>query len=100
VRQPSAVPGRGISGGCCRQPQAVVQTLTAGCFLHEEKGDVQSNVITLKSFNFMGTKFRDLTTMDMFVDTSPCGFQIIPNIIEVNKYIIEILIHGLSYLRN
>jgi len=48
----------------------------------------------------MGTKFRDLTTMDMFVDTSPCGFQIIPNIIEVNKYIIEILIHGLSYLRN
>ena len=24
---------------------------------------------TVKSYNFMGTKFRGLTTMDMFVDT-------------------------------
>jgi len=31
-------------------------------------------------FYFMGTKFRHLMTMDMFVDTWICGFEIIQNI--------------------
>jgi len=42
--------------------------------------------ITVKSLNFMGMKFRGLTTLDMFVDTWFRGFQIIYNITKVNKY--------------
>jgi len=34
----------------------------------------------------MGTKFRCLKTMEMFVDTWTCGFQIICNIINYNFY--------------
>ena len=45
----------------------------------------------VKSFNFVGTKFRGLTMMDMFVDTWVCGFQIIRNITKVKKYFIGIL---------
>jgi len=41
---------------------------------------------TVKSFNFMGTKFYILTAMDMFVDTWIHGFQIMHNITKVNKY--------------
>jgi len=40
----------------------------------------------VKSFNFMGTNYRCLTTIDMLVDTWIRGFQIICNIIEVNTY--------------
>jgi len=39
----------------------------------------------------MGKKLCGLTTMDMFVDTLICGFQIIRNITKVNKYSVEIL---------
>jgi len=46
---------------------------------------------TVKSFNFVGTKFHSLMTMDMFVDTWIHGFQIILNITKVNKYFIGIL---------
>ena len=34
----------------------------------------------MKSFYFVGAKFCGLTTLDMFVDTSICGFKIICNI--------------------
>jgi len=40
---------------------------------------------------FMGTKFHGLTTMDMFMYTWICGFQILFNITKVNKYFVEIL---------
>ena len=46
---------------------------------------------TVKSLNFMCTKFRGLMTMDMFVDTGIHVFQIIPNITKVNKYFVGIL---------
>ena len=39
----------------------------------------------------MGTTFRGLTTMDMFVYTWIRGFQIIVNIIKVNKSFVGIL---------
>ena len=39
----------------------------------------------------MGTKFRGLMTLDMFVDTWIQGFQIICNIIKVKKYLVVIL---------
>jgi len=55
---------------------------------------------TVKSFNFVGTKFRGLTTLHMFGDTYICEFQIICNITKVNKYFGGILIHGLPYTRN
>ena len=35
---------------------------------------------TVKSFNFMDTKFRGLTLMDIFMDTLIPGFYIILNI--------------------
>jgi len=38
----------------------------------------------------MGTKFRGLTTMDMFMDTWICRFQIILNITKVDKYFVGI----------
>ena len=44
--------------------------------------------ITVKSLNFMGMKFCGLTTLDMFVDTWICGFQIICNITKVKKYFV------------
>jgi len=31
--------------------------------------------LCVKSYNFVGTKFRGLTMMDMFMDTSICGFH-------------------------
>ena len=40
---------------------------------------------------FVGTKFRGLTTMDMFMDTWIHGFQIKLNITKVNKYVVGIL---------
>jgi len=41
-------------------------------------GDQSKHSInTVKSFNFMGTQFRGLTTMDMFMDTFIHGLQII-----------------------
>ena len=45
---------------------------------------------TVKSFNFMGTKFRGLTSIDMFVDTWIRGFQIIHNSARAKKYFIGI----------
>ena len=39
----------------------------------------------------MGTKFCELMTMDMFVDTCVCGFQITVDIIRENKYFVGIL---------
>jgi len=39
----------------------------------------------------MGTKFRGLMTMDMFVDTLICWFKMIHNITKENKYFIGIL---------
>ena len=47
--------------------------------------------LTVKSFNFVGTKFSGLMTMNMFMDTWICGFQIILNITKVNKYFVGIL---------
>jgi len=48
--------------------------------------------ITVKSFNFVDTnKFCGLTTMDMFVDTWMCGFQVILNTTGVNIYFVGIL---------
>jgi len=51
------------------------------------------SVVSLISFYFIGTKFRGLTTMDMFVDTWIRGFQItgIRNITKVNNFFIRIL---------
>jgi len=48
---------------------------------------------TVKSFNFVGTKFCGLTIVvfDMFVDTWILVFQIICNITEENKYFVGIL---------
>jgi len=46
---------------------------------------------TVKSFNYFGTKFRGLMTMDMLVDTLICGFQITLKITKVNKYFVGIL---------
>jgi len=45
----------------------------------------------MKSFNFMGTKFRGLMTMDMYKDTWIRGFQIICNITKLNEYFVAIL---------
>jgi len=45
----------------------------------------------VKSFNSVGTKYCGLTMMDMSVDTSIHGFQIILNISKVNKYFLGIL---------
>jgi len=39
----------------------------------------------------MGLKFCGLTTLDMFVDTSIPGFQIICNITKVKNYFVGIL---------
>jgi len=46
---------------------------------------------TVKSFHFVGTKLSGFTMIDMFMDTWICGFQIILNIIKVNKYFVGIL---------
>jgi len=44
------------------------QKMMVGKISHREiVGILKMNII--KSFNFVGTKFRGLTTMDMFVDT-------------------------------
>ena len=58
-------------------------------------------LLTVKSFNFMGTKFRRLMTMDMFIETWICGFQIVGNITKL-KWINTLVgswIHGLPYPR-
>ena len=48
--------------------------------------------ITVKSFSFVDTNnFCGLTTMDMFVDTWMCGFQVILNTTGVNIYFVGIL---------
>jgi len=49
---------------------------------------------TVKSFNFMGTIFRNLTMMDMFMDTWIHGVQIMCNITKMNKKFGGILNHG------
>ena len=59
--------------------------------LYPGKDTKSLNWVAVKSFNFVVTKFCGLTTMDMFMDTWKCGFQIIRNINEVNKYYIRIL---------
>jgi len=46
---------------------------------------------TVKTFNVVGTKFRGLMAMAVFVDTWIRGFQIILNITKVNKYVVGIL---------
>ena len=50
---------------------------------------------TVKSFNFVGTKYCGLTTLGMFMDTLIRGFQIICNIINMNKYFDRILNSGI-----
>jgi len=44
-----------------------------------------------ESFNFVGTKCYGLATLDMFVDTWICGFQIMCSNNNMNKYFIGIL---------
>jgi len=46
---------------------------------------------SVKLLYIMGTKFRGLMMIDMFVDCWICGRKIILNIIKVNKYFIGIL---------
>ena len=46
---------------------------------------------TVKSFNLVGTKFRGLTTLDMFADTLIRVFKFICNITKVSKYFVVIL---------
>jgi len=57
-------------------------------YLHNNN-NINNN--TVKSFNFMGRKLCGLMTMDMFMDTLICGFQIICNITKVIKYFVGIL---------
>jgi len=45
----------------------------------------------VKSLNFVGTKFRGLTTLDTFVDCWISGFQTICNITKANKCSVGIL---------
>jgi len=59
--------------------------------LHDQTSCIQLYTVTVKSFYFVGTKFRGLTTLDMIVDTWIRGFQIICNSFEVNKYFVGIL---------
>jgi len=47
-------------------------------FQHENRNTSALN--TLKTLNFMGTKFNGLNMMGMFLDTWICGFQIKHNI--------------------
>ena len=56
-------------------------------------------VLLWNYFNFVGSKFRSLTTLDMFVGTWNRGFQIICNIIEVYKYFFAIKSRGLPNSR-
>ena len=49
------------------------------------------DIVTVKSFIFVYTKFCGLTTMDMYMDTWIHGFQIIWNIANVNNYFIALL---------
>jgi len=51
----------------------------------------RNNDVTVKLFNFVGTKFPCLTTLDIFVGTWIRRFQILGNIIKVNKYFVGIL---------
>ena len=46
---------------------------------------------TVKLFNFIGMKFHGLSTLNMFVNTWICGFQIICNITQVYKFFVGIL---------
>jgi len=48
---------------------------------------------TVKLLYFVGTKFRGLMTLDMFMDTGISGFQIIWNItnLKVTEYFVGIL---------
>ena len=48
-------------------------------------------VYAVKSFNYIGIKFRSLRSMDVFVDILIHGFQIILYITKVNKYLVGIL---------
>ena len=50
------------------------------CFTQKVNGFLCEILDTLKSFCFVGSEFRGLTMMDMFVDTEIRGFQTILNI--------------------
>ena len=52
---------------------------------------IWSDTVNVKSFNFVGTKFCGLTSIDKCVDNLIHGFQIILNIINVNEYFFGIL---------
>jgi len=53
-------------------------------------------LLTVKSFHFMDTKVRGLSTLDMFGDTWTRWFQIICKITKMNKYFVGILNYGIA----
>jgi len=65
----------------CRTSNICVLDLSqnANGQLYEYRKLLYHNINTVKLFNFMGTKCRDLTTLDMCVNTCIRGFQITCN---------------------
>ena len=77
------------------QSNLVSSDTCSGIFSYSQTSLVQTRARgfshTVKSFYLVGTKFHGLTTIDMFVDTWICGFQIIHKNTKLNKYFNRIL---------